>query len=38
MTHPNALIDLEKKFWQSMVDQDADTAVKLLVEPALMVS
>jgi len=38
MTLPNALIDLEKEFWQSMVDQDADTAVNLLVEPALMVS
>jgi ketosteroid isomerase-like protein len=38
MTQSNALIDLERKFWQSLVDQDADTAVKLLVEPALMVS
>jgi len=38
MTHPNALIALEKKFWQSMVDQDSDTAVKMLVEPALMVT
>jgi hypothetical protein len=38
MPHPNALIDLEKKFWQSLVDQDADTAVSLLVQPALMVS
>ena len=32
------LIDLEKKFWQSMVDQDADTAIEMLSEPALMVS
>ncbi|MBC7919350.1 MAG: nuclear transport factor 2 family protein [Rhodoferax sp.] len=32
------LIDLEKKFWQSMVDQDTDAALKLLNEPALMVS
>lgn len=32
------LIDLEKKFWQSMVDQDPDTATELLKEPALMVS
>ena len=32
------LIDLENKFWQSMVDQDSDTAVSLLSEPALMVS
>lgn len=33
-----SLVDLETKFWQSMVDQDADTAVALLNEPALMVS
>jgi hypothetical protein len=32
------LIDLEKKFWQSMVNQDTDTATGLLNEPALMVS
>ena len=39
MTQPQqTLIDLENKFWQSMVDQDADTAVQLLDEPALMVS
>ncbi|MBA3594033.1 MAG: nuclear transport factor 2 family protein [Polaromonas sp.] len=33
-----SLVDLETKFWQSMVDQDADGAVALLSEPALMVS
>jgi hypothetical protein len=33
-----SLVELEKKFWQSMVDQDADVAVGLLNEPALMVS
>ena len=32
------LINLEKKFWQSMLDQDTETAVSLLDEPALMVS
>ncbi len=32
------LVDLETKFWQSMVDRDADVALKLLCEPALMVS
>ena len=32
------LIDLETKFWQSMVDQDTDTAISLLDEPAFMVS
>ncbi len=33
-----ALMDLEKKFWQSIVDKDTATAVSLLSEPALMVS
>ena len=37
-TSNETLIDLETKFWQSMVDQDPDTAVSLLSEPALMVS
>ena len=37
-TPSNTLIDLEKKFWQSMVDQDTDTALQMLDEPALMVS
>lgn len=37
-TARQTLIDLEKKFWQSMVDQDADTAIDMLNEPALMVS
>jgi len=37
-TSSKTLIDLEKKFWQSMVDQDSDTAVSMLSEPALMVS
>ncbi len=32
------LVALETKFWQSMVDQDADTATGLLCEPAVMVS
>lgn len=32
------LVDLETRFWQSMVDQDAETAVALLSEPAVMVS
>ena len=38
--HPfrNTLIDLETRFWQSVVDQDSDTAAGLLAEPALMVS
>jgi hypothetical protein len=32
------LVALETRFWQSMVDQDTDTALGLLAEPALMVS
>lgn len=32
------LVDLETRFWQSMVDNDADSAIELLAEPALMVS
>jgi len=32
------IVELEKKFWQAMVDQDADTAIGLLSEPAVMVS
>ncbi|MBC7995881.1 MAG: nuclear transport factor 2 family protein [Rhizobacter sp.] len=39
MPTPNkTLIDLENKFWQSMVDQDTDAALQMLSEPALMVS
>jgi hypothetical protein len=37
-TPSKTLIDLETKFWQSLVDQDADTAISMLTEPALMVS
>ena len=33
-----SLVNLETRFWQSMVDQDTDAAVALLYEPALMVS
>ena len=32
------LIDLENRFWKSLVDEDADTAVAMLDEPAMMVS
>lgn len=32
------LIDLETRFWQSMVDEDTDAALAMLDEPALMVS
>lgn len=37
-TSPKTLIDLETRFWQSMVDRDTDAALELLSEPALMVS
>lgn len=32
------LFELEKKFWDSIVDEDTDTATSLLTEPAFMVS
>lgn len=32
------LVDLETRFWQSMVDHDTDTAIEMLAEPSLMVS
>jgi ketosteroid isomerase-like protein len=32
------LINLENKFWQAMVDKDADTAVEMINEPSVMVS
>lgn len=31
------IIDLETKFWQSMVDKDTDAALEMLAEPSLMV-
>ncbi|RZI81831.1 MAG: nuclear transport factor 2 family protein [Rubrivivax sp.] len=37
-TSSTELIDLENRFWQSMVDEDTDTALSMLAEPALMVS
>jgi hypothetical protein len=37
-TAETTLINLEKKFWQSMVDEDTDTALDMLAEPALMVT
>jgi ketosteroid isomerase-like protein len=32
------LIDLETKFWRSMVSNDTDAALDMLMEPSLMVS
>jgi hypothetical protein len=37
-TPSETLIALEKKFWQSMVDNDSDAAIAMLNDPALMVS
>jgi len=37
-TPRQTVIDLERAFWQSMLDADTDTAVSMLCEPALMVS
>lgn len=37
-TADSTLFALEKKFWQSMVDEDTDTALSLLTEPSTMVS
>ena len=37
MHNPSStLVDLETKFWQSMVDHETDVALDLLCEPALM--
>ena len=39
MQNPSStLVNLETKFWQSMVDNQTDVALDLLCEPALMVS
>jgi len=32
------IMDLERKFWQSMVDNETDVALGMLAEPSLMVS
>ena len=37
-TSAKTLIELETKFWQSMVDQDADAALQLLHDPSHMAS
>ncbi|WP_341677329.1 nuclear transport factor 2 family protein [Niveibacterium sp. SC-1] len=38
MQTANTLIDLENRFWQSMVDADTETALSMLNEPSMMVS
>ena len=37
-TSAKTLIELETKFWQSMIDQDADAALQLLHDPSQMAS
>jgi ketosteroid isomerase-like protein len=37
-TASKTLIDLENRFWKAIVDEDADTAISMLTEPAYMVS
>ena len=37
-TSAKTLIELETKFWQSMVDQDAEAALQLLHNPSQMAS
>lgn len=34
----STLVDLETRFWQSIVDHETDVALNLLCEPAFMVS
>lgn len=34
----NELVNLENRFWQAIVEEDADTAISMLDEPAIMVS
>jgi hypothetical protein len=39
MNNPNeTLVALERQFWQSMVDQDIESALAILADPAVMVS
>ena len=37
-TEERTLIDLENSFWQSIVDEDTESALSMLNEPAVMVS
>ena len=37
-TPRETIVDLERRFWQSIVEHDTDTAIDMLTEPALMVS
>jgi ketosteroid isomerase-like protein len=37
-TPHETVIDLEKRFWQAIVDEDSDAATAMLCEPSFMVS
>ncbi len=37
-TSRETIVDLEKRFWQSMIDSDTDTALEMLSEPSTLVS
>lgn len=37
-TSSKTLIELEKRFWQAIVDEDADAAIEMLAEPSMMVN
>ncbi len=37
-TSRETIVDLEKRFWQSMIDSDTDTALAMLSEPSTLVS
>jgi hypothetical protein len=37
-TSSKTLIELEKRFWQAIVDQDANAAIEMLSEPSMMVN
>jgi ketosteroid isomerase-like protein len=37
-TPRKTMIDLETRFWESLVNQDTDAALEMLTEPAFMVS
>lgn len=37
-TSSKTLIELETRFWQALVDEDAGTAISMLEDPAFMVS
>lgn len=34
----DTIVELEKKFWQALVDQDTDVALDMLCEPAVLVN